>query len=182
MISGKGLTTLRLAEAVFPVPPSVELTAPVTLFWTPTVVPVTFTEMVHVPLGAKEALASVTEPEPATAVIVGSPQPLLVKPLLELATVKPTGSVSLNPTPLKPLPLLGLVMVKVRLVELPTPMMAAPKALVIKGGAATTRVAIAVLPVPPLVEVTMTLLFMVPTVVPVTFNEKVQLPPGARYP
>jgi hypothetical protein len=36
-----------LAEAVPPVPPSVEVTAPVVLFFVPAVVPVTFTEKVQ---------------------------------------------------------------------------------------------------------------------------------------
>ena len=42
-----GATTMTLAEAVKPVPPSVEVTAPVVLFFWPAVVPVTFTEKVH---------------------------------------------------------------------------------------------------------------------------------------
>ena len=42
-----GVATVMLAEAVFPVPPLVELTAPVVLFFVPEVVAFTFTEMVH---------------------------------------------------------------------------------------------------------------------------------------
>jgi hypothetical protein len=54
--------------------------------------------------------------------------------------------------------------------------------LVITGGdtTATSSVALAVLPVPPLVEVTAeVLLVLVPAVVPVTVTEKVQVPPAA---
>jgi hypothetical protein len=47
-----GATTVILALAVFPMPPSFELTLPVTLFWMPAVVPVTVTLNEHVPLAA----------------------------------------------------------------------------------------------------------------------------------
>ena len=60
----------------------------------------------------------------------------------------------------------------------PTGMPAAlePKALVIVGGATTVRVALAVPPVPPLVELTApVVLFRLPAVVPVTLTTKVQL-------
>ena len=49
----------------------------------------------------------------------------------------------------------GLLILKVRDVEPFSRMLAAPKALVIVGGVATVRLAEAVLPVPPLVEVTL---------------------------
>jgi hypothetical protein len=42
-----GATTLMLAEAVPPVPPSMEVMLPVVLFFVPAVVPVTFTEKVQ---------------------------------------------------------------------------------------------------------------------------------------
>jgi hypothetical protein len=44
------------------------------------------------------------------------------------------------------------------------------------GGAITVKLAVAVLPVPPSADVTVTELFIVPNVVPVTVTEKVQLP------
>ncbi len=50
-----GATTAIEAEAVPPVPPSVEVTAPVVLFLAPAVVPVTFTEKVHELLCARVA-------------------------------------------------------------------------------------------------------------------------------
>jgi hypothetical protein len=54
----------------------------------------------------------------------------------------------------------GLLMAKVKLVALFSGIEAAPKALVIVGGVATVRLAEAVLPVPPLVEVTLPVVFV----------------------
>lgn len=51
-----GATTLTLAEAVPPVPPSVEVTLPVVLFCKPAAMPVTFTENTH------ELLAAIVAP------------------------------------------------------------------------------------------------------------------------
>src|SRR6185369_14758444 len=42
-----GATTVTFAEAVLPVPPLVELTLPVVLFFSPTVVPLTVTTIVQ---------------------------------------------------------------------------------------------------------------------------------------
>src|SRR5580700_7085684 len=52
-------------------------------------------------------------------------------------------------------------------------MLAAPKALLITGGPTTVTLAFDVFPVPPLVELTCTLLFFTPPVVPCTLNETV---------
>jgi hypothetical protein len=92
-----GATTLMLAEAVPPVPPSVEVTLPVVLFLVPAVVPVTFT------LNVQELLAAIVPPErlivpvPAVAVTVPAPQ-VPVRPF-GVATTRPAGNVSLNATP-----------------------------------------------------------------------------------
>src|SRR5215469_16696690 len=48
------------------------------------------------------------------------------------------------------------------------------------GGAITVTDAFAVLPVPAVVSLTVTLLFVAPALVPWTFNPTVQLAPGAR--
>src|SRR5256885_13802794 len=61
-------------------------------------------------------------------------------------------------------------------------MLAAPNALMITGGAATVMLAFEVLPVPPSVEVTWTLLFFTPAVVPVTFRDTVHNAPAANVP
>src|SRR5260221_14005221 len=66
-------------------------------------------------------------------------------------------------------------MVKVRLVEPFSGIEPAPKALIITGGATTVMLAFDVLPVPPSVEVTCTLLFFTFAVVPCTSSETVQL-------
>src|SRR5579864_8143219 len=71
-------------------------------------------------------------------------------------------------------------MVKVNEVEPFKATLAAPKALMITGGATTVTLAFDVLPVPPSVEVTCTLLFLTPAVVPCTSTDTVQLALDAR--
>ena len=61
-------------------------------------------------------------------------------------------------------------------------MLAAPNALIMTGGATTVIEALEVLPVPPSVEVTWTLLFFTPAVVPCTLTETVQLALAANVP
>lgn len=164
--------TVTLAEAVPPVPPSVEEMVPVTLFCTPAVVPVTFTEIVQLLLSATVPPVRTTELPPAAA--VGVP-PQLLTSAFGVAITKPAGMVSVKLTPVNP-ELLGLVIVKVSDVELFSGIVEAPKALAMVGGLATTTLAEAVPPVPPLVDVTLpVVLFFVPAVVPVTLMEKVQL-------
>src|SRR5258708_755065 len=94
MITG-GATTVMLAFEVLPVPPSVDVTW-VLLFFTPAVVPVTFTTTVHEALAASVPPERLAEPEPATAVAV--PPHVLVNPL-GVATTSPAGRVSVNATP-----------------------------------------------------------------------------------
>lgn len=94
-----GATTLTEAEAVPPVPPSVEVTLPVVLFLVPAVLPVTFTENVQEEDAAMVPPDKLTVPEPAVAVIVPLPQ-VPVRPL-GVETTRPAGSVSLNATPLR---------------------------------------------------------------------------------
>ena len=71
--SDGGPMTVRLADAVPPVPPAVELTVPVVLFFAPAVVPVTFTENVQKLLAAIVPPKRLMLPEPAPAVIVPVP-------------------------------------------------------------------------------------------------------------
>src|ERR1035437_9865196 len=82
--------TVTLAEAVLPEPPSTEATAPVTLFCVPSELPVTFTLKVQEPLDASVALAKLTAPDPAVAVIVPLPQ-LPVTPF-GVETTRPAGN------------------------------------------------------------------------------------------
>ena len=133
------VVTVTLAEAVFPVPPLVEVTAAVVLFLAPEVVPFTFTEKVQEALAASVAPDRLTELEPATAVMVPPPQ-VPLRPFGVL-TSKPAGSVSVKATPVSETVLAaGLVMVKLRLVVPFTGMEAAPNDLLMLGGATTDSV------------------------------------------
>src|SRR6185312_7885450 len=175
-----GASTLMLAVAVPPVPPSVEVTLPVVFVCCPAVMPVTLTENVQ------EALAAIVPPlrlitfVPAVAVIVPAPQ-VPVRPL-GVEITRPAGSVSLKATPVRATVVLGLLMVKLSEVEPFSGMLAAPKAFTMVGGATTVIEALEVLPGPPSVDVTCTLLFFKPAVVPCTFRETVQLALAARVP
>src|SRR5271156_3244068 len=99
-----------LAVAVFPFPPSVEVTAVVTLFCSPALIPVTLEAKLHVTLAASAAPESTTLVEPAAAVIV--PPPQLPEIPFGVETTRPAGSISVNPTPLRELLAFGLETVK----------------------------------------------------------------------
>jgi hypothetical protein len=93
-----GATTVTLADAVPPAPPSVEVTLPVVLFSVPAAVPVTLTEKVHEALAARVAPDRLTTLVFCVAVIV--PVQVDVSPL-GVEITRPAGRVSLNPTLLK---------------------------------------------------------------------------------
>jgi hypothetical protein len=147
-----GATTLIEAEAVPPVPPSVEVTLPVVLFCVPAAIPVTFTEKVQEPLAAIVPPLRLITFVPAVAVIVPAPH-VPVRPF-GVEITRPAGSVSLKATPVSATVVLGLVMVKLSEVDPFSGMLAAPKAFVMVGGPTTVIEALEVLPVPPSVEVT----------------------------
>src|SRR5260221_330558 len=107
---------------------------------------------------------------PVGAVVVSVPPQTVADVFV---TVKPAGSVSTNPIPLRVLVAFGLLIVKLSEVEPFSGMLAAPNALLIAGGPFTVIEALAVLPAPPSVDVTVTLLLFTPTLVPVTFTESV---------
>jgi len=175
-----GATTLIEAEAVPPVPPSVEVTLPVVLFCVPAAIPVTFTENVQEVLAARLAPVRLITFVACVAVIVPPPQ-VPVKPL-GVEITRPAGSVSVKPTPVSDVVVLLFWMVKLKLVEPFSGMLAAPNALIMTGGPVTVIDAFDVLPVPASVEVTWTLLFFTPAVVPCTFTETVQLALAASVP
>ena len=101
-----GATTASVAVLlVAPVPPSVELTAPVVLALAPAVVPVTFTLNVQELFAAMVPPVRLIVPEPATAVMVPLPQ-VPVRPF-GVETIRPAGSVSLKATPVSALVVLG---------------------------------------------------------------------------
>jgi hypothetical protein len=166
-----------LAEAVPPVPPSVEVTLPVVLFLVPAVVPVTLTENVQEEEAAIVPPLRLKVPVPAVAAIVPLPQ-VPVRPF-GVDTTKPAGNVSVKATPVNATVVFGFVTVKLSEVEPLSGMLAAPKALEIVGGPTTVMLALEVLPVPPFVELTVTLLFFTPPVVPCTLTTTVQLAPAA---
>src|SRR5262249_4535171 len=170
-----GEATISVAVLlVAPVPPLVELIAPVVLVTVPDCVPVTFTTIVQVAPGlAIDSPDKLIEVELAAAVTV--PPQLLVTPGVE-ATCRPPVSVSLKAIPFSAdVFAAGLVMVKVTVVVPFSEIAAAPNALLIVGGATTLSVAVLLAaPVPPSVELTAPVVLLAsPATVPVTFTVKV---------
>ena len=106
-------TTVMEALAVPPVPPLVEVTLDVILFFTPTVVAVTLTETTQVTPAA--SVAPVSEVKP---VIPACPPWQELEVVTGTAVSIPAGNVSVNPTPVKGT-VFGLPSVKVRLVVWP---------------------------------------------------------------
>src|SRR5579872_2876761 len=109
---------------------------------------------------------------PVGAVCVNVPPHAVV---VVLGTVKPVGSVSVNATPVSAFTFAaGLVMVNVKDVVAFSAIPVGLNAFAIDGGASTTTLEEAVLPVPPSVEVTLpVVLFCCPAAVPVTLIENV---------
>jgi hypothetical protein len=167
IVGGATILTVAVLLAT-PVPPFAEVIAPVVLLASPAAVPVTFTVKVHEALCATVPPERLITPVPAAAVTV--PLQVLVTPGTAATTRVPVvlGSVSLNATPVRSpaAVVFGLLIVKVTVVVPFNGMLAAPKALEIVGGATTVIEAFAVLPVPAVVSLTVTLLFFTPAVVP----------------
>ena len=163
---GGPITVMLAVLLVAPAPLSFDEIGPVVLFSMPAAMPVTFRLIVHEAFAASDAPVRLMEPEPAAAVVV--PPQLLVSPF-GVATANPAGNVSLKAMPVSPSDVFGLLSVKVNEVLAPTKMLDAPKALVIVGGVATVKLAVAVLPVPPFVEVTFPVVLVnCPAAAPVT--------------
>jgi len=178
LIVGGANTVIVAVLLVVPGPPFVDVTAPVVLFLTPAVVPVTVTENMHVPLAAIVAPVSVIWLLP---VIVSVPPHCDVVPL---ATDKPAGNVSVNPTPVSATVAFGFEMVNERVVVWFSGTVGAAKALPIVGGATTVRVAVLLVDPGP-VSVALTgplVLFFTPGVAPVTITLIMQLPPAPIEP
>lgn len=164
LVSDGGATTVMLALEVLPVPPLVALTVTLLIF-TPAVVPVTFTDTVQLPLPAIVPAERLTALDPAAAVAV--PPHVLLK-FGVAATTKPAGRLSVKATPVLGL-VLGLLMANDKVVVPFSGTDAAPNDFVMLGGEATLRLALAVLPVPPLVELTLPVVLVYePEVAPVT--------------
>lgn len=176
-----GATTVRVAVLLTaPFPLCVEETTPVVLGLAPAVVPVTFKLKVQLLLVATAPPVNETLPE----LVAGVP-PQVFTILGVAATTKPAGRASVNATPVRAAGFAaGFVMVKVKEVVPPIGIAEAPKPLLIVGGAATLRVAVLLArPVPPLVELTLPVVFgNTPAVAAVTFTLSVQLPAAATVP
>ena len=140
-------TTVIPAEAVPPVPPLLEVMFPVVLVYTPAVVPVTVTLNVHGTPGATEAPAR--EMFLVAAVVVSVPLHVGVE---ELATSNPTGKVSLKPTPVSVAVAFVFVMVNVKVEVAPCAIVVGLNDLLNPGADTTLRLAVAKLPVPPLLD------------------------------
>jgi hypothetical protein len=154
---GGPITVILAVLLVAPAPLSVDDMGPVVLFCTPAAMPFTFKLMVQEAFAASVALVRLIEPDAAAAVTV--PLQVVANPL-GVAIWSPAGNVSLKATPVSPIVVFGLFSVKVSDVFAFSRMLAAPKALVIVGGVATVKLAEAVLPVPPLVELTLPVVFV----------------------
>ncbi len=174
MIEG-AIPTVMLADAVPPLPPSFDVTAPVVLFCTPLDIPVTLTLNVHDELALRSAAVRLTLLDPASAVMAPPPQPPLC-PLGDDIT-SPDGSVSVNPTPVSKPEKFGFVIVKVRVVLPSRVIEDAPKVAVMVGGATTVSVAVLLLPPAPvsLVEIGPVVFDKDPAVVAVTSTEIAQV-------
>ena len=174
-----GISTAIVALAVKPVPPLVELTAPVVLLATPDVVSDTVAVTVQLPL------AAIVPPLSTIDVEVEEATEPLVQVVATPVWVIPEGRLSVTATPVRAAVFVaGFEIVRVNVVEpVVCAMLAAANDLVIVGGAITTIVAEPVLPVPPLVELTAPVVLVLdPAVVPVTLTVRAQLELTASEP
>ena len=117
LVRAGGATTVRVAVLLgAPVPASVEIMALVVLSFAPAVVAVTATEKVQADPSVGEAVNVPPDKPtlllPATAVIVPLPHVPVTFGLA--ATTNPAGRLSVNPTPLRPLVVFGLLIVKLK--------------------------------------------------------------------
>jgi hypothetical protein len=164
LLSTGAAATLMLAVAVLLVPAL--LVAVTLLFFVPVVVPWTLSDTVQDPPAGMLPPVRLAEDAPAVAVAV--PPHVLFK-LGVGATTRPAGKLSVNASPVAAAPVLGFWMVNVNDVVPLSGMLAAPNAFWIVTGEATLRLAEAVLPVPPLVDVTFPVVFVYwPDAAPVT--------------
>jgi len=120
------------AEALKPLPPWVEVTRLVVLFWEPLAVAKRLTIKLQVAAAASDPPDRLTLFDPAVAAIVPPPQ-LPVRPL-GVATSRPAGRVSVKPIPVREAPVLGLDRTKVSEVLPFTVTWAAPNDFEIVGG------------------------------------------------
>jgi hypothetical protein len=147
LVNDGGNATTNTALAVLPVPPLVEVTAPDTLFLVPAPTPFTLTVTAHVPNGGIEP----PESDTLLAAALALPPHPFDKPV-GVFTTNPAGRLSLNPTPLRVVATFGFDNVNVN-VDVPfTATTEGANPFPIDGAAMTSTDALAVFPVPPVVE------------------------------
>jgi hypothetical protein len=135
-----GATTVSVAVLLAtPAPPSFDCGALVALFFTPAVVPLTFTLSVQDEPGGSVPPPKFKVVSPGVAFHV--PVQVVVG-LAGFATSNPAGKLSEKLTPVSVTPVFGLVRVRVKLVEPFSGMVDAPNALLTVGGATTVSVAV----------------------------------------
>src|SRR5207245_89585 len=154
-----------LADALLPVPPSVDVTVLVRLVKLPGTLATTFTLNVQDPLAGRVAPARLIVALPATAVGAVPLQDPLTP--FGVATNILAGRVSLNATLVRAIPF-GLVIVKVKLTGVPTGTATYPKLLLIVAGLTTSNVAVAAVPLPALDAMGPVLFSFEPAVTPMT--------------
>src|SRR5205085_1373565 len=178
---------LPVIETAVPAPLSnIPVILPVVLTWLPVATAVTSSEKEHDPEPARPNPERLMMLPPACAVTVPwfITPPSLVKQLpprlLGEAITRPLGKIS-EKARFESVPVLfGLVMVNASEAVPLMGMLDAPKLFTSTGGAITEIDAAAVLPVPPLLELTVLVMFMYcPAAPPVTVTLKVQLPLAA---
>jgi hypothetical protein len=170
-----GARTVRVALLLAtPNPDSFDCGALVAVVCAPAV-PVILTVSVQVDDGAMVPPPKFRVVSPGVAFHV----PVQVEPIpAGLATCKPGGKLSEKLTPVRGTLLFGLLRVKVSCDRPPNGIVVGRNAMLTVGGAATVIMALAVLPVPPFPELTVTLLVSTPDVVPLTVATTVQEFPG----
>ncbi len=115
MVGGARTTTNTVAAAVFPEPPSLDVTAVVALSCSPAAMPATFTLKVQDALAARVAPDRDTLVAPSATVMV--PPPHDPVRLLGVPKTSPAGRLSVKPIPVSGMVFAaGLVIVKLRLV------------------------------------------------------------------
>ena len=147
----------------------------------PTAEPVTLTAKVHDALSTSMAPDRLTLADPAAAIMAPPPGQLPLRPL-GFAATRPEGKVSLTPMSVRATVIFGFVILKLRDVEPPTRVEAAPNTSLMTGGAATVMLSDADSPFPPCVEVTtLVVFFLTPARVLVTSTVNVQLAAAPRF-
>lgn len=173
--------TVKIAEAVKPFPPLVEVAASVVFVNAPALVPLTRTLIEQLPL------ADIEPPDKVIllAAAVGAKVPPQVFAAVGVASTSiPDGKLSATPTPDKATVFAAGLVIEIVRVEKPLfcKMVVGENDLAIVGGATTVKFAVAVAPVPSSVVERVVVLFFTPAVVPVTSTLKVQFALVANVP